>query len=163
MKKPIIYVWMGLLAACMAGGAFAQAALKDFPPGKWWTNKQVIKRLNLNPDQQSKIEAAWMQHRRTLIDEKAEVDKLTLDFEELVDKDLIDETAALKAFDRLHEARTSLERTTFLMRIQILNQLSAEQLQQLETIAEFLRRQRAKVNNVAAPPSASPAKKKLGL
>jgi len=161
MKKPVICVWMGLLAACIAEGAFAQAALKDFPPGKWWTNRQVIKRLNLTPDQQSRIEATWMQHRRTLIDEKAEVDRLTLDFEELVGKELIDETAALKAFDRLHEARTGLERTTFLMRIQILNQLSPEQLQQLKTIAEFLRQQRAKVNGVAAPSSA--AKKKLGL
>jgi Spy/CpxP family protein refolding chaperone len=162
MKKPIICVWIGLLAICMVEGVFAQGALKDFPPTKWWTNKQVIKRLNLSEDQQSKIEAIWIKHRRTLIDEKAQVDKLALDFEELVGKDLIDETAALKAFDKLHEARTSLERTTFLMRIQILNQLSAEQLRQLEPIAEVLRQQRAKVSAAPAPSPAAPAKKKQG-
>lgn len=162
MKKPIVFLWLGLLAACMVEGAFAQGALQNFPPTKWWNNKEVIKKLNLSPDQQSKIEAIWTRHRRPLIEEKAEVDRRTLDYEELVAQNPIDETTALMTFDKLHEARTSLERTTFLMRIQILNQLSAEQLQQLEAISALLRQQKIGVGTVPGPSPAMPAQKKQG-
>jgi Spy/CpxP family protein refolding chaperone len=162
MKKHIVFVWMGLLAAYMVEGAFAQGALQNFPPTKWWNNKEVIKRLNLSPDQQSKIEAIYTRFRRSLIDEKAEVDRRTLDYEELVTKNPIDETAALMAFDKLHEARTSLERSTFLMRIQILNQLSAEQLQQLEAISELLRQQKVDVNSGPGTSPPTPSQKKQG-
>jgi len=153
---------MGLLAVFTVDGVFAQGGLKDMPPGKWWTNKRVIAQIRLSQDQQSKIEALWTLNRNSLIDQKAELEKRQLDLSELVARDSIDEGAALKAFDRVQEARLSLERSTFLMRIQIKNLLSPEQQQKLETIAELLRQQKAKGNDPAGTAPAKPPSKKSG-
>lgn len=162
MRKPISCAWIGLLAAILAEGAFAQGGLKDIPLSKWWTNRRVIQQLRLSPEQQTRIESLWEQNRRTLIDQKAELEKRQLDLTELLGKDVIDETAAVKAFDRVQEARVGVERSTFIMRIQIKNLLSAEQQQKLEAIAEILRQQRAKGSGTAPSNAVSPPAKKSG-
>ncbi|MBP1595251.1 MAG: hypothetical protein H6Q05_628 [Acidobacteria bacterium] len=160
MRKSLSFVWIGLVGLLSAQLAFAQAALKEMPPGKWWTNKRIIADLRLSMDQQARIDAIWTQSRRTLIDRKAELDRCQVDLEEVLGKDAVDEAAALRAFDRLLEARNSLERGTFQMRIQIKNQLSPEQQQRLETISEFLRPLRKKGNTAApAVPPVLPARK----
>ena len=160
MSKSLSFIWIGLLGLFFAQFAFAQAALKEMPPGKWWTNKRVIAELRLGRDQQARIDSIWTQNRRALIDRKAELDRCQIDLEEILSKDSIDETAALRAFDQLLEARNTLERSTFQMRIQIKNQLSPEQQQKLETISEFLRPLRKKGDTVTpATPPVLPAKK----
>jgi len=160
MSKSLSLMWIGMLWLFSAQSAFAQAGLKEMPPGKWWTNKRIIAELKLGMDQQARIDLIWMQSRRALIDRKAELDKCQIDLEEVLGKDAIDEPAALRAFDRLLEARNSLERGTFQMRIQIKNQLSPEQQQRLETISEILRPLRKKGDAVApAAPRVLPARK----
>jgi len=128
-----------LLAAGYLG---AQARLSDLPPGKWWTNRGVVRELALTPEQQEKIEILWMQNRKGFIDLKAEVDKMHLDLSDVISKEVVDETAALSAFDRVQAARLKLERATFLMRIQVKNGLTAEQQRRLEEMSARLRRER---------------------
>ena len=154
MRKPICYVWVSILVAFIAEGAYAQANLIDMPSTKWWTNKRFIQQLKLTLDQQTKIEAVWMQSRRILIDQKAEFERRQLDLTELLKSDSIEDAAAIKAYDKFQEARISLERSTFLMRLQIRNLLSADQQQRLERIAVLLREQRGKAN--ATPALAEP-------
>jgi Spy/CpxP family protein refolding chaperone len=158
--KRVLCVIPILMSLVMVRGASGQAALKDLPvvSGKWWTNRRVIRELNLAPDQQARIDAVWNQTRRNLIDRRAALDRRQLDLSEILSKDVIDEAAALQAFDRVQEARATLERATFLMRIQIKNLLSAGQQQKLEAIAERLGRQRP--NNAGAPAAERPIVKK---
>ena len=165
MRNPIGCVGVGLIAVFMIGGAYAQGGLKDLPQGKWWTNARVIAELNLSADQRSKIEDLWIQTRRTVIDPKAELEKRQLDLSELLSKDSVDVSAALKAFDRVQEAKLSLERSTFLMRIQIKNLLSPDQQQKLETIAERQRQLKAKAGGTLnpAPAGKQPINKKAGV
>jgi Spy/CpxP family protein refolding chaperone len=158
MRILIRFGFIALGSLFAVHGAFAQAPLKDFPPGKWWTNKRVIQELKLSPEQQTKIETLWTQSRKTLIDQKAELEKRQLDLSELLARDTIDEAAALKVFEEVQQARLGLERSTFLMRIQIKNLLAPEQQQKIETIAERLRQQKARSNE--PPPPARPAQKK---
>ena len=161
MRKRISIAWIGLLALFMVEGALAQGVLKDIPLGKWWTNKRIIQELRLTPEQQSKIDAVWTQNSRNLIDQQAEFKKLQLDLSELLAKDSIDEAAAMKVYEALQQARLSLERGTFLMRLQIKNLLSPEQQQKVEMISERQRQQKAK-NDAAAAGSAPPPVKKSG-
>jgi Spy/CpxP family protein refolding chaperone len=160
MRKSIFWLLFCLFTALPIDAALAQGVLKDMPGGKWWTNKSVINRLNLSLDQRSKIEDVWMQSRRNLIDQQAEVEKRQLDLEETVGKDQIDEKAALKALERFQEAKANLEQNTMLMRIRIKNLLTPDQQQKLQAVAEALRQQRAKANGVAAQKQASPLVKK---
>jgi Spy/CpxP family protein refolding chaperone len=160
MRKSIPWLLFCLFTALPIDAALAQGVLKDMPGGKWWTNKSVINQLNLSPDQRSKIEDVWMQSRRNLIDQQAEMGKRQLDLEEIVGKDQIDEKAALKALESLQEARANLEQSTMLMRIRIKNLLTPDQQQKLQAVAEALRQQRARANGVAAQKQASPPVKK---
>ncbi len=157
MRMPIGCVWIGLLAVFVAEGAFAQVGWRDMPPGKWWTNKRFILQLRLSPDQQSRIESLWMQNRKNLMEWKSELEKRQLEFTGLLGKNSIDEAAALRAFDRVQEARYNIERATFLMRIQIKNLLSPEQQQRLEAMSEILRQQAARGGNAALTNPAAPA------
>jgi Spy/CpxP family protein refolding chaperone len=157
MKKPTIFLWICLLAVFIVEGAFAQVGFKDFPRGKWWANKRLIADLDLSPDQQTKIDTVWNQVRKNLIDQRAELEKRQLDLGDLLGKESIDEATALKAFDRVQEARLALERATFLMRLQIKNLLSMEQQQKLEVISERLRQQQAKAANAGIPNPPRPA------
>jgi len=160
MRKTIRFLSTGVLAGFLFPWVWAQGGLKEMPPGKWWNNRRLITALKLSPDQQSRIDALWTQHRRGLIDRKAELEKRQLDLADLLGKDSIDEDAALKAFDRVQEARVALERATFIMRIQIKNLLSPEQQQRLESFSGTLRQQRGKGNAPAAqaPPGAASKK-----
>jgi len=56
MRKSLSFVWIGLVGLLSAQLAFAQAALKEMPPGKWWTNKRIIADLRLSMDQQARTE-----------------------------------------------------------------------------------------------------------
>ena len=160
MRKAIPWLLLCFFASFPIETALAQGVLKDMPGGKWWTNKSVINRLNLNLDQRSKIEDVWMQSRRNLIDQQAEMEKRQLDIEEIVGKDQIDENAALKALARFQEAKANLEQSTMLMRIRIKNLLTPDQQQKLQAVAEVLRQQRAKANGTAPQKQAAPALKK---
>lgn len=118
--------------------ARAQQELKE-PPGKWWKNRQVITKLNLTRAQQDRIEDLWTQNRRILIDKKAELDKRTLDLSEILSRELAEEAAALKAYERVQAAKAEVEKEVFLMRIRIKNLLSQQQQLRLEEVANRLR------------------------
>jgi Spy/CpxP family protein refolding chaperone len=134
---------------------YAQMRVPGFPPGTWWKDRRVVEELRLTPEQQSKIEAIWMEHRRRLIDEKAELDKRQLDLSDVLSKEQVDEAAAMKAFEQVQAARAALERTTFGMRIRTKNVLSSEQQQKLDEVAEKTRRER-QAGSVAPKPSNTP-------
>ncbi len=147
-------IWLWLLVLAGAGGpVYAQVGLADLPPGKWWTNRRVIQQLELTREQQQRIESIWMEDRKELIDLKAELDKSQLDLAEMIGREVVDEAAALAAFDRVQGARMTLERKTFLMRIRIKNVLTAQQQRRLEELSEVLRRNR-NVPPAAARPGA---------
>lgn len=156
MRTPERICGMWLLALAAVGSlCYAQVGLADLPPGKWWTNRRVIQQLELTREQQQKIESIWMEDRKELIDLKAELDKSQLDLAELIRREVVDEGAALAAFDRVQGTRMTLERKTFLMRIRIKNVLTAQQQRRLEELSELLRRNR-NVPPAAARPGAPP-------
>ncbi len=163
MTTSLKLTFIGLFLASAVSGAFAQAAMKDFPQGKWWTRKAIIRELNLSPEQQSRIEACWTQRNQVLMGQQAQLRQRQQELTDLVAKETIDEAAAMRLFDEVQRLRTSLERNTFLMRIQIKNILNPEQQRKTEEIAERLRQQQMKQNPAPAVPQGDPARKKSGL
>ena len=135
MKKLLVTALLTFSMGWAQAGA--QQELKE-PPGKWWKNRQVITRLNLTRPQQDRIEDLWMQNRRILIDKKAELDKHALDLSEMLSLEVAEETAALRAYERVQAAKAEVEREVFLMRIRIKNLLSRQQQRRLEEVANRL-------------------------
>lgn len=162
MKKSIRLIGIALATAFVTQAAWSQVPLKDLTSVKWWTNKRVAQELRLSPEQQSRIESAWMQSRRDLVDQKAELDKRQSELTAMLEKDTSDEAAVTKAFEEVQQARVNLERTSFVMRLRIKNLLSQEQQPKIEGIAERLRQQRAKAGTNAAPARANLPVKKSG-
>jgi Spy/CpxP family protein refolding chaperone len=160
MKKSVRLAAIGFFLVLSSACALAQAVMKDFPAGKWWTRKAITKELNLSPEQQAKIEACWTQRNQVLMGQQAELRKRQQELTDLVARDNVDEAAAVRLFDEVQRLRASLERNTFLMRIQIKNILTPEQQRRTEEIAERLRQQQAKQNAPPQAPPVDPVKKK---
>ncbi len=133
-------VLTALFVFLLCATAIKAQDLKE-PPGKWWKDPKVIQELNLTPEQQDRIEAIFRKNRKMLIDQKAQLDKCRVDVEEALSKTSVDEASALAAFDALQTARRQVERTMFVMRLQIKNLLLPEQQKKLEAVAERLRQQ----------------------
>lgn len=91
----------GAIPMSLAVSVNAQSALKQ-PPGKWWRDRRLIDELKLNPEQQARIESIWTESRKSLIDKKAEVDENNIDLSDILSKQVIDESAAMMAFERFH-------------------------------------------------------------
>lgn len=142
MRKIKILAAVCFFLACVAGGAFAQVGMKEFPQGKWWTKRPVIRELGLSLQQQTRIESIWVQRFQALMGQQAELQKRQQMLSGLLAQDIIDVTSAMRVFDEVQQIRHNLERSTFLMRIMIKNTLSPEQQRKLEEIAERLRQQR---------------------
>lgn len=144
----------GMRAVC------AQQNWEGWLAGKWWKYGWVVDELKLSPEQQANIESLWIDHRRTLIDQKAELDKRHLQLSEILSNIAVDETTASQAFEKVQAARSAIDRTTFIMRVRIKNTLSSEQQKKLERLWTRFRRGR---DFQGAPPiSGGPAKRRLG-
>lgn len=95
----------------LALGAVA-ADFMDLPPGRWWKNSEVIRELNLTPDQQKKLDDIMYAHMEKMIDLRAALDKeelklkMLLDSPEIVEKQVLDQVDnVLTARDRMHRLR----------------------------------------------------------
>jgi Spy/CpxP family protein refolding chaperone len=127
-----------LLVCCLVALSTGLAAAQDDSPvplGKWWKSGRIAALLKLTPDQQARIEALWVENRRSLIDKKAELDKRNLDLSEILSRNIPDESTVLAAYDRVLAARSEMERTMFLMRLRIKNVLNLEQQRAIEEIS----------------------------
>jgi Spy/CpxP family protein refolding chaperone len=156
MKSKMRLIWVLSGVGLLAQVAWAQVPLKDLTAAKWWTNRRIIQELKLSPEQQTKIDAVFLQSRKNLVERKAEFDRRQAELAAMLAKDTSDEAAVVKAFEEVQQARVSLERTTFLMRLQIKNLLTAEQQPKIEEIAERLRQQRPAASSAPATPSTAP-------
>lgn len=96
-------------------------------PGKWWKHQPVVDELRLTPDQTAKIEAIFMEHRKKLVDLKAQLEKYMLDLEQTTDQSQFDRAQVLKLVDQIAPVRSEIVRSTILMQLDIRDQLNPNQ------------------------------------
>jgi len=100
--------------------------------GKWWTNTELAKKLNLTDQQVSQMEQIYQQHRLKLIDQVAAVQKQEVLLEPMLSADRPDEAQVLAQIDKVAAARAELEKSHARMLLGIRQVLSAEQWKQLK-------------------------------
>jgi Spy/CpxP family protein refolding chaperone len=103
------------------------------PPGMWWTNPDVIQKINLSTDQQKKISDIFQQFRLKLIDADASVRKEEAIMEPLVQSETPEDSKILAQIDKVASARAELEKTDARMLLGIRHVLTPEQWKTLQS------------------------------
>ena len=101
------------------------------PPGMWWTNPEMIQKLNLTTDQQKKIADTFQQFRLKLIDSDAAVRKEEAIMDPLVQSEAPEDAKILAQIDKVAQARAELEKTNARMLLAIRHALTPEQWKSL--------------------------------
>ena len=126
MKKYWI-AWM-LLCACPAISQILPAGLGS----RWWRAPQMVEKLGLTPDQQTKMDDVFQQNRLSLIDLTASLDKEEVLLEPLVSAEQPDAGKIRAQIARVADARSELEKANANMLLGLRLLLSPSQWKTLQ-------------------------------
>ena len=141
---------IGMLVA-MALAAPATAQGPEMPLGKWWKLPRMVERLKVKPEQQERLDEIFAKNRRPFIDLKADVDRRSVDLEELLSKKESEPAKIAAATDALEQAKGRLGKARMMMIVEMKGVLSDEQWQRILELRDEWRRQRAEERRGARP------------
>lgn len=100
--------------------------------GRWWNNPSMIDRLKLTEDQRKAMDQILLDHRKLLIDKRADVEKAEVDLEPLMQDDQPNESQVLAQIDKLAQARAELEKANARFLLAIRAKLTPDQWKELK-------------------------------
>jgi Spy/CpxP family protein refolding chaperone len=100
--------------------------------GRWWNNPKIAERLKLSDEQRKAMDDTLLQHRETLIDLRASLEKAELAMEPLMREDQPNEAGILAQIDRVAQARAELEKANARFLLAIRGKLTSDQWKQLQ-------------------------------
>jgi Spy/CpxP family protein refolding chaperone len=134
------------LAVLLAAFAVLPAAAQmiEMPAGKWWKRPPVVESLKITPEQQERLDEVFSKNRRAFVDLKADVDRRTIDLEDLLAARDLDPRKARAASDALEQARSRLGRARTMMVVEMRGILTEEQWSRIVDRREQWRSEREK-------------------
>jgi Spy/CpxP family protein refolding chaperone len=111
-------------------------ALHVGPPGRWWDNPNLSKKLSLASDQQERMDNIFQKSRFTLIDLMATLQKEEAIMEPLVDADQPDVSKVVVQIDKVAQARANLEKANARMLLGLRRVLTPDQWKKLQAEAQ---------------------------
>jgi Spy/CpxP family protein refolding chaperone len=136
MKKLLFAAAMTLLLAA----PFASA--QPLPPGKWWRRPEIARSLTLTAEQQTRLDEIFRKYADTLIDTKADVDKLQVSLRGELERSTLRRAEIQKIAERLNEARGKLFETELMMLVDMRAVLSDAQWDQMRNFIERMKQRR---------------------
>ena len=109
--------------------------------GRWWNDAQTVEKYKLSDTQRKAMDDIYQQHRMTLVDLHATLEKTELAMEPLMREDQPDEGKILSQIDRVAQARAELEKANARMLLGIRKELTPEQWKQIRADRESRRSQ----------------------
>jgi periplasmic protein CpxP/Spy len=100
--------------------------------GRWWNNPKTVERLKLTDTQRKAMDDTLQQHRSTLIDLRASLQKSELELEPMMKEDQPNESQILAQIDKVAQARAELEKANARFLLEIRSKLTPEQWKQME-------------------------------
>jgi Spy/CpxP family protein refolding chaperone len=100
--------------------------------GQWWNNPKIVERLKLTDEQRKGFDGILLQHRETLIDLRANVEKAELEMEPLMRDDQPNEARILAQIDKVAQARAELEKANARYLLALRSKLTPEQWKQVQ-------------------------------
>jgi Spy/CpxP family protein refolding chaperone len=107
------------------------------PQGKserFWNRPEVVEKLKLTDDQRKAMDKILLDHRTTLIDLRANVEKAELVMEPLMGEEQPNEAKILAQIDKLAQARAELEKANARFLLALRGQLKPEQWKSLQEL-----------------------------
>jgi Spy/CpxP family protein refolding chaperone len=95
--------------------------------GRWWNDAHAIEKFKLTDTQRKAMDEIYQQHRLTLVDLHATLEKAELAMEPMMGEDQPDEGKILSQIDRVAAARAELEKANARMLFELRRQLTPEQ------------------------------------
>ena len=124
--------WSLALLALLAVSAVPSAAqMLEVPGGKWWKRPVVVESLKLSTEQQERLDEVFMKNRRTFVDLKADVDRRTIDLEDLLASRDVDSRKVAAASEALEQARGRLGKARTMMVVEMRGILTEVQWKQI--------------------------------
>jgi Spy/CpxP family protein refolding chaperone len=105
------------------------------PPGRWWDDPAMAKRLGMTRDQVKKMDEVFQAHRFRLIDLNGALRKEEAQLEPLLQADPPDDSKLLPQVDRVANARAELEKANARMLLGIRHVLTFDQWSKLQNEA----------------------------
>jgi protein CpxP len=109
-----------------------ERALGRGPGGRWWNSPEMVQKLNLNSDQQKRMDDIFQQNRLKLIDLNASLQKEEITLEPLVASDSPDEAKILAQIDKVAQGRAELEKANARFLLGIRRVLTPDQWKKLQ-------------------------------
>ena len=100
--------------------------------GRWWNNPNIASRLNLTDAQKKEFDSILWQHRESLIDLRANVEKAELELAPLIRDEQPNEGKILAQIDKVAQARAELEKANARYLLAIRGKLTPEQWKEVE-------------------------------
>ena len=99
----------------------------EMPAGKWWKRPPVVESLKLSAEQQERLDEVFSKNRRAFVDLKADVDRRTIDLEDLLAARDVDPKKVGAASEALEQARGRLGKARTMMVVEMRGILTEEQ------------------------------------
>lgn len=109
----------------------AAAVSQDLPAGRWWRDPRVIQQLGLTNPEIDRLEQAYTESRRRLIQSKGALEAERFELETMFEKNKFNETAARHQFERLEQKRAALAESRFQFVVKVRKILGTERFQKL--------------------------------
>lgn len=109
-------------------------ALQFGPVGRWWDDRSVVQSIGLRREQQKRMDAIFDANKPAILDNykvflKAQANLTAVNKDPQADKDRL-----FAAIDAVNQARSSLQKATSAMLLQIRGEMKPDQVDKLEKI-----------------------------
>ena len=99
--------------------------------GRWWNEPRIVEKYKFTDAQRKSMDEIYQQHRLTLVDLHATLEKAELGLEPMMGEDQPDEGKIVQQIDRIAQARAELEKANARMLLGIRKELTPEQWKQI--------------------------------
>ena len=104
--------------------------------GQFWNNPRTVAELKLTDDQRKAMDGILQEHRMTLVDLQASLQKAELGMEPLMKADEPNQAAILAQIDKVAQARAELEKANARFLLALRGKLTPDQWKQLRAMRE---------------------------
>lgn len=120
-----------VLVFVLSAASFAQMPKSLYP---WWSNRVVVRQLNLTNAQVQQIRAVVSHYHPQLLEDRAKVLRAEQGLEDQFNHDPVDQNKTNDAIEKLIAARTGLTRSLSELSLKLRVLLTARQWQELQRL-----------------------------
>ena len=113
---------------------FERAMGPEGREAQWWNNPRMVEKLKLTDDQRKTMDGILQDHKVTLVDLHANLEKAELAMQPLMKADQPNESAILAQIDKVAQARAELEKANARFLLALRSKLTPDQWKQMQAL-----------------------------